>query len=216
MIPRSQRSVTGHLSWRSERSIQYESTLERDFVTRQEFDLCVADVISQPCRIPFVTPSGRSSHYTPDFLVVFKTDSAPPAMQRKPLLVEVKHEDDWRANWRSWKNKWKAARRYAEAQDWVFRIMDESRIRTLALSNIQFLRRYKGSTFPAQEGDWVVNSTRELGSASFGYLLAKHFPGIYAAEGVAHLWSLVANRRLDCDICRPLSDDTELWVPDEV
>lgn len=214
-IPRSRRSVTGYQSWRRQQSIQYESTLERDFIVRQEFDLSVAQLISQPCRIPFVTPSGRPSHYTPDFLVIYKTDSAPPCLQRKPLLVEVKPEADWRENWRVWLGKWKAARRYAASQGWRFRILDESRIRTQALSNIQFLRRYRDSEFPVEEGDWIVQSVRELGSATFDYLHAKHFQGMYAAEGVAHLWTLLAQRRLDCDICRPLGIDTEFWAPDE-
>lgn len=215
VIPRSRRSVTGHLSWRRQHSIQYESTLERDFIVRQEFDLAVAQVISQPCRIPFVTRSGRSSQYTPDFLVVYATDSAPPSLQQKPLLVEVKPEADWRVHWREWLSKWKAARRYAASQGWQFRIMDESRIRTQALANIQFLRRYRDAAFPVEESDWIVQSVRELGSANFEYLLARHFQGMYEAEGVAHLWSLLAQRRLDCDICLPLNNQTEFWVPDE-
>jgi TnsA endonuclease N terminal len=125
VIPRSRRSVTGYQTFRRQHSIQYESTLERDFIVRQEFDLAVAQVISQPCRIPFTTPSGRQSHYTPDFLVVFKTNSAPPSLQTKPLLIEVKPEADWRRHWREWLGKWKAARRYAESQGWRFRIMDD-------------------------------------------------------------------------------------------
>lgn len=215
IIPRSRRSVTGHFSWRRQQFIQYESTLERDFITRQEFDLSVAQVISQPCRIPFVAPSGRASHYTPDFLVVYRANSAPVELQRKPLLVEVKPEAEWREHWQTWKSKWIAARRYAASQGWAFRIMDEQRIQTQALQNIQFLRRYRDSNFPTEEGDWVINSVRELGSATFDYLLAKHFQGMYAAEGVAHLWSLLASRRLDCDIRLPLGKETELWVPDE-
>lgn len=216
VIPRNRRSVTGFFSWRGEQSIQFESTLERDFLIRQEFSLAVAQVISQPCTVPFTTTTGRSSHYTPDFLVLYKADSAPLGFQRRPLLVEIKPEAEWRQHWRSWMPKWKAARRYAASQGWSFRIMDESRIRTQALTNIQFLRRYRDHVYPPQESDWIVNSVQELGSATFDYLLAKHFQGLYAAEGVAHLWSLLASRRLDCDICLPLGGETELWVPNEV
>lgn len=218
-VPRSRRNVTGFFSWRGVDSIQYESPLERDFLTRQEFSLAVLSVVSQPCQVPFTTTTGRRSHYTPDFLVGYRTNSAPPSMGQKPMLVEVKPEADWRANWRLWLPKWKAARQFAISQGWTFRIMDESRIRTQSLANIQFLRRYRNKdnySFPEEQSAAVISSLRELGSASFDYLLAKHFPGIYAAEGVAHLWSLLATRRLDCDIYRPLSGDTELWVPDEV
>lgn len=214
-IPRNRRSVTGFLSWRGQQSIQYESTLERDFLIRHEFCLAVSHVISQPCVLPFTSRSGKASHYTPDFLVVYKADSSPLKFQRRPMLVEVKPQAEWREHWREWLPKWKTARRYAISQGWTFRIMDEWRIRTQALSNIEFLRRYRNSTYPTQEGDWIVDSVREMGAVSFDYLLAKHFPGIYAAEGIGHLWSLLASRRLDCDICLPLGGDTELWVPDE-
>lgn len=215
VIPRNRRSVTGFLSWRGQQSIQYESPLERDFLVRQEFSLAVAQVISQPCVVPFATRSRRASQYTPDFLVVYRADSSPLKFQRRPMLVEVKPEAEWRKHWREWLPKWKAARRYAASQGWIFRILDESRIRTQALSNIEFLRRYRNSAYSIEEGDWIVNSVREMGAASFDYLLAKHFPGIYAAEGIGHLWSLLASRRLDCDICLPLNGETELWVPDE-
>lgn len=215
VVPRNRRSVTGFLSWRGQHAIQYESTLERDFLIRQEFSLSVVEVISQPCRIPFTTGTGRAAQYTPDFLVLYSADSASPRFQIQPLLVEVKPESEWREHWREWLPKWKAARRYAASQGWTFRIMDESRIRTQALANIQFLRRYRNSSYPLDESNWIVDSVRELGAATFDYLLAKHFQGIYAAEGVRHLWSLLASRRLECDICLPLGGDTELWVPHE-
>lgn len=215
VIPRNRRVVTGFHSWRGQLSIQYESPLERDFLICQEFSLAVAQVVSQPCVIPFTTHSGRAATYTPDFLVLYSADSAPLRYQRRPMLVEVKPESEWREHWREWLPKWKAARRYATSQGWTFRVLDESRIRTQVLKNIVFLRRYRNSVYPVEESDWIVNSVREMGSVTFDYLLAKHFQGIYIAEGVGHLWSLLCSRRLDCDICLPLSGDTELWVPNE-
>lgn len=214
-IPRNRRTVTGFKSWRGQQSIPYESPLERDFLVRQEFSLSVAQVISQPCKVPFVSQTGRRAQYTPDFLVVYTADSSPLRFQRRPLLVEVKPKAEWHEHWREWFPKWKAARRYAASQGWTFRILDESRIRTQALANIEFLRRYRDTTYPAQESDWIVASVREMGAATFDYLLAKHFPGVYAAEGIGHIWCLLASRRLDCDICLPLGGNTELWVPDE-
>jgi hypothetical protein len=55
-----------------------------------------------------------------------------------------------------------------------------------------------------------------MGMATVDYLLARHFPGIYRAEGIAHLWHLLATRKIDCDISRPLNMFTEVWVPTEV
>lgn len=68
-------------------------------------------------------------------------------------------------------------------------------------------------SFPEEESRAVLETVREMGSAPLDYLLARHFMGLYRAEGIAHLWHLLATRRLDCDISRPLSNFTELWVP---
>lgn len=215
VIPRSHRSITGHYSFRGECSVQFESTLERDFLVLQEFSLAVADVLSQPCEIPFALAGGRRYTYTPDFLVRYRAlpDGA-PQWQRKPMLVEVKPSEAWRRHWRAWLPKWKAARRYAQENGWTFRVMDESRLRGTPLNNILFLRRYRDLQYPQVESAWIVDNLRELGSASFDYVLARHFMGYDArAEGVGHLWHLLATRRLECDITEPLSAQTELWVP---
>lgn len=89
-IPTNRRSVTGFVSWRAQRSIPYESTLERDFVLRQAFNLGVAVVVSQPCEVPFVTRSGAQSIATPDYLVYYKVRDDALGMELKPMLVEVK------------------------------------------------------------------------------------------------------------------------------
>jgi hypothetical protein len=204
------------VSFRGEHSIQCESTLERDFVLLQAFSLPVLDVVSQPCEIPFVGANGRPYTYTPDFLVHYKTNSAPLELQTKPLLVEVKPEAEWREHSREWFPKWQAARRHALEQGWRFKIMDESRIRSVALQNINFLSRYVTLECDEAYTKQIVEDLLTLGSAPFEYLLAKHFQGLYFAQGIQHLWHLLATRRLECDITLPLSNQTELWVPYDV
>ena len=212
-IPTNRRSITGFVSFRGESSIQFESTLERDFVLLQEFSLPVLDVVSQPCEIPFVDRNGRSYIYIPDFLVQYRTDSRDPNEQFKPLLVEVKPETQWRQHWRKWMPKWKAARRFARENGWHFTIMDESRIRSVALQNITFLRSFVNLDFDENFSRQLLADVESMGSATFEYLLVKHFHGFYMAEGVRHLWHLLAARRLECDITLPLNSNTELWVP---
>lgn len=209
----TRRSVSGIYAFRGGTSIPYESTLERDFLIRTEFSLSVLDVIPQPVQIPFTGSGGRRYIYTPDFLVYYRLGNAHPDNYPKPRLVEVKPEAEWRKHWRVWTSKWKAARRYAREQGWEFRIMDESRIRDQALENIQFLDRYKRMNFPIEESQWVIQNLREMGCATFDYLLARHFMGIYRAEGIAHLWHLLATRQIECNIIQPFHEFTELWVP---
>lgn len=214
-IKPTRRSVSGVYAFRGQSSIAYESTLERDFLIRTEFCLNVLDVIPQPAEIPFVAANGQPYTYTPDFLVYYRLGGHGYDDYPKPVLVEVKPETEWRKHWREWLPKWKAAWRYAQKQGWKFHIRDESRIRDQTLENIRFLERYKRMQFPSEESRWVLDNVREMGGATIDYLLARHFMGIYRAEGIMHLWHLLATRQLNCDISRPLGELTELWTPSD-
>jgi hypothetical protein len=206
-IKPTRRSLSGFYSFRGE-PIAFESTLERDFLKRIGFSTDVQSITPQPAKIDFVAPNGRPYQYTPDYLVQFR-DSA----GLRPLLVEVKPELEWRENWRQWLPKWKAAWRYAKARGWQFHIYDESRIRDQLLDNILYLERFRHLDFAPEESAWVVKNIREMGSAPFHYVVARHFQGSEAV-GVSHIWHLVATRQLDCDIRRPLDDFIHLWVPE--
>jgi len=212
-IKPTRRSVSGIYPFRGERPIQFESTLERDFLIRSEFPLNILDVISQPIQVPFTASNGKDYLYTPDFLVYFRLGNDDYCNYPKPLLIEVKPEKEWRKHWRKWLPKWKAAWRYAQDQGWEFHIHDESRIRDVVLKNIRFLDLYKRMQFPAEESKLVIDSIKQMGGSPFHYVLARHFMGIYEATGISHIWHLLATRQLDCDITRPLNNSTELWVP---
>lgn len=62
--------VRGRIAERQE----YESLLERDFLTLLRVDPSVESFVTQPIKIPY-TLAGRPSSYTPDVLVKFKPDS---------------------------------------------------------------------------------------------------------------------------------------------
>lgn len=203
----------GVYAFRGETAVPFESILERDFLIRKEFALCVLDVIPQPVQIPFIGKNGQEYTYTPDFLVYYRLGNVPYDKYPKPLLVEVKPHAEWKKHWREWLPKWKTAYRYAKEQGMVFHIHDEFCIRDQTFENIRFLERYKRMRFPVEESRWVIENVKQMGSAPFHYILARHFMGIYKAEGIAHTWHLLATRQLDCDITRPLNDFTELWVP---
>jgi hypothetical protein len=209
----TKRSFSGRFVFRGDRSIQFESLLEQDFLIRTEHFVEVLDIVPQPVQIPFVARNGRGYIYTPDFLVVYRSAAATSWKNVRSTLVEVKPRDAWRANAQFWLPKWKAAHRYAKEQGWQFHIRDETRIRDHVLENILFLRRYKKYSFPPEVSDWVIQTVRTMGVVTMHYLLAKHFLGHYRGEGIAHIWHLLATRRLDCDIGLPLQETLELWVP---
>lgn len=212
-IKPTRRSVSGVYMFRAEDAIEFESTLERDFIIRKEYSSAVLGIVPQPCQVEYLTASGRRQIYTPDFLVHYRLGSRHYEDYPRPLLVEVKPEREWRQHWRKWLPKWKAAYAYARAQGWQFHIHDESRIRDQAFDNIMFLSRYKNMTFAEEESLAVIDTVEQMGVAPFDYLLARHFMGLYRGQGIAHLWHLLATNRLECDISRRLNNFTELWVP---
>lgn len=211
-IGTTRRSVSGTYMFRGETPIQFESTLERDFLIRKAFSRSVLNVVSQPIRIPFQTRDGRNFHYTPDFLVYYRLGSRDYLDYPLPMLVEVKPESEWQARWRDWLPKWKAAYRYAREQGWLFKIQDESRIRDQALRNIKFLERFSRMSFPETETGDLIQNLSEMGSAPVHYLLSRHYPGIYRPQGLAHIWHLLATQKLECDMSRLLNDTTTVWV----
>ena len=199
--------------FRNECTIPYESTLERDFITRTEFFLDVLDIIPQPAEIEFETRSGRTYTYTPDFLVYRRVGNREYGSFPKPVLVEVKPKRAWRKHWRRWSGKWKAAKRYAHERGWQFQIKDESRIRDEVLRNILWLTRFKRTQVDEDRTVEVLDDLEGLGSATLQRLAQRHFQGEDKRMAFQHLWALLAQRQVDCDIARPLNEDTELWVP---
>lgn len=212
-IKPTRRSVSGVYAFRGDTPIAFESTLERDFLIRKEFSLSVHDVVAQPVAISFRDERNHSQTYTPDFLVRYRQEEQSLRNYPRPELIEVKPEAEWRKHWRKWSPKWKAAIGYAKERGWVFHVVDEHRIRDKVLENIRFLRRYRNREFPEEESRWILSNVSDMGAASFDYIVARHFMGIYRAEGIAHVWHLLATQRLVCDMRRMGDPFNELWVP---
>lgn len=210
----TRRSVSGFYPLRNGSMIGFESMLERDFIARTDFSLHVVDIIPQPVSVPFVDSLGRQNSYTPDFLVFYSLKNRLSGQYLKPALIEVKERSEWTTNWRQSMSKWKAAYRYAKEQGYAFQIKDETRIRDSAFENIQFLRRYQRMTFDDSIEEVVLTDVFNRGFTTFDYLVNRHFIGQSKSWGVSLIWSLLAKRKLDCNIALPLNYQTELWVPD--
>lgn len=201
--------------FRGEKTIEYESTLERDFLIRKEFLIGVLDITPQPCVIPYRDAvSGVRRTYTPDFFVMYRLGDNHWEDYPRPELVEVKPRDEWRKHWRRWLPKWKAARRWVQQYGGVFRVYDETRIRDRVLENIAFLNRYKCSAFAAERSALILGSLEEIGMTTVDSLVASCFTSQNRTEGLSHLWHLMATRKVDADLTRPLNLDTEIWIPE--
>ena len=208
-------SISGVYSFRKEKSIRFESTLERDLLVKLEFSSTVLDVLEQPVEIPYITDTGRSSTYTPDFLVEYKRSSFSDNERYTPpiTLIEVKPRKILIKNWISLKPKFLAAINYARQEGWGFHIYDETRIRDTYLHNIQFLQRYLKMDFDAVDSAQILNSLANMGQNSFSGLIDY----LYCAKqnkavGIAHFWHLIATKKIGCDLSLPFSKQMSIWV----
>lgn len=210
-------SVSGIYVFQGHTPIQFESTLERDFLTRFEFEPNILDITSQPCSIPFKHPNGRTYNYTPDFLVYYKLGNESYEEYPKPILVEVKPKKILMENWRKWSNKYKAAISYAKQEGLTFRLYDESRIHNQMFKNTKFLQRYERMYFCSQETNSILDSVRNMGHTNISYLLAKHFSVKTKAEGLSLIWHLISIKMLSCDMNQVFNQLTTVWIsnPDE-
>lgn len=197
-------SVSGYLPFKDGISIPYESTLERDFLLYFTYLPTVEEIISQPARILFVK-NKMTYPYTPDFFIRFSDG-------RPSLLVEVKPKSKWQKHWRDWKDKWKAAMRFAKKNDCIFHIYDEDKIRHIALFNINNVQRYKRLQSDPEDIKEILSQVELLGGTTIDYLLSRFFTGsLHRTKGLQIIYHLLATKQLTCNWFEPITEFTEVW-----
>lgn len=205
-IKPTRRSISGSLPFNGQ-SIQYESSLERDFLISHAFREDVINIIAQPITIPF-TKNGRTYPYTPDFFIEFNKES-----NKFPLIVEVKPKLEWQANWREWSGKWKTAISFCRQNNYRFRIYDEDRIRHKALENINYLNRFRHFDCEEVEKNTILEYVALKGFTNIDYLVARFYMGsLENKRGLKVINHLIATKKLRCNLFEDLNEFTEIWV----
>lgn len=208
-------SLSGVFSFRGEKSIAFESSLERDLLRLLEFNETVIDVTEQPFTIEYINHNNRPTTYTPDFLVHFALN--PSSLQTvpnpKPLIIEVKPRRKIITDFDTLRHKFRTGLRFAKQNDMNYRIYDESRIRTLEFDNIIFLTQFKRRQYDSDEESRIIEHLSNIGHTSIDCLLA-HLYVTKEERGIAlaQIWHLVSVKKLGCDIGRPLSQTTTIWL----
>jgi hypothetical protein len=193
--------------------VQFESSLERDFITILNMDYCVSEFMEQPVEIRFKNELGKQRAYTPDFLVRYKDGLS---IQQPPTLFEVKYRKDLFEKWKDLKPKFKAGIEYASKKRWKFKIITEKEIRTDFLKNAEFLWRYKIN--PLNSGEdlelkiILLTKLRELAMTTPQELILASSRSMQMRGKLLNaLWTLIASGRIGCDLNIKLSMNSEIW-----
>src|SRR5215831_15121657 len=205
-IPKNSRSLTGKMiDSHTHTAVAFESALERDLYLLLDFDPSVAHFEEQPVTIAYQDPGGVKRRYTPDVLVHYI-----PALRgqrdHRSVLYEIKYRDDLRTHWQEYRAKFKAARRYARSQGWVFRLITEREIRTPYLKNATFLRQYRYRSFDSRACHQMLAMLAGRGETEPEALLALLSSDRWERVRLLPvLWHLLATRQVGADLTVPLT-----------
>lgn len=207
-------SVSGVYSFRNEKMIQHESLLEKDFIHLMNFNDTVIDITEQPFTIEYQTKNGKTSTYTPDFLVQFKQPNYIDLKNIiKPLLVEVKPNSKIKENWSDLKPKFKQAIKFCSQNKYRFKIFNEERIRSQELTNIVFLSRYQDYKTNHDDIDRILKHLKLIGHTTIEYLIAHLFTTeLQRGIGLSHIWFLINSKIISCNLNHKLTNSTVIWL----
>lgn len=207
-IPKNYRNLTGVVaSSKSVGSAQFESTLERDFLSLLEFAPDVLRFEVQPLKLEWRDRLGALRSYTPDVLVEFI-----PEVDRMPWLCEVKYRADLKKHWPDLHPKFRQGVRHANRTGWRFRLITEVEVRTPFLTNVRFLAPFRHRAIPQTMAQRVMDKLqeeRQTSISNFMQLLASD--GQRQAEWLPVLWHLMAHHRIAADLDMALTMDSQVW-----
>lgn len=215
-------SLSGQIcSKKLNKPIQFESSLEKDFIYLLEFDRAVGKYLEQPLEIHFKDSKGINRKYTPDFLVNYKDKF------RKDEVIEIKYEIELQNKKKEFEEKFEAARKFCIKNDMVFRVISDTYIRNdkhIYLKNIKFLSWYR---------DFFYNINYEATNLSFDtsyscilldklkeHKICSVKKLIYSitddknkiAELIFLTWYLIANNFINCDLNILLNLESNVWI----
>ena len=208
IIPKNYRNVTGIAATsKADGAAQFESTLERDFLSLLEFSPEVKNIDPQPVKIDWSDADGGRRSYTPDVLVEFIEVAG-----KRPWLCEVKYRSELLEKWAELRPKFKAALHFAKEQGWRFKIVTEREIRTPHLANARFLTSYRRAIPDAGVMQDILGHLNKIHEATPRDLIDAIRPDITGqAQMISVLWYLVATFQIGVDFHKPLTMKSRIW-----
>jgi hypothetical protein len=208
IIPKNYRNVTGIVAAsKAGGAAQFESTLERDFLTLLEFSPEVKTIDPQPVKVEWLDVNRCQRSYTPDVFVEFIEDAG-----KSPWLCEVKYRSELRDKWAEFRPKFKAAFHFAKEQGWQFKIVTEREIRTPYLANVRFLISFRHQIPAAGFVQEMLEHLQKIAATTPRALIQSIRPDVTGqAQLIGVLWHLIATFQVGVDLGRPLTMKSRIW-----
>lgn len=207
-IPKNYRNVTGIAAvTKAQGKAQFESTLERDFLTLLEFDESVESFEVQPVKLEWQNPEGKSRSYTPDVLTFHSAED------KKPILYEVKYRSELKEKWDTFRPKFKKAVKFSVQQGWRFKLMTEKEIRTPYLETAKFLLPFvRRGPADEQHMELLTHGLQRLKRTTPKQLIASVYQDEWnQAALIPTLWYLIGTRQVGVEFSQKLTMASQIW-----
>lgn len=199
-ILKNYRSVTGHFpSIKNNRSVGFESLLEKTYFLTLEFDDTVKSYSEQP-QIT-IEHNGKPKTYSADCHVIYHHSSG-----KKNMIVEAKYESELAKDKDNLMEKFERARVSLQKMDMDFYLFTDATYPEVYIRNLDFLYRYKTFIHNDENDSRILNAVNKPISASeLANSLAKSKTAYFQLAN--SIWALVANGHLDTNL-----DDQEITM----
>jgi hypothetical protein len=107
----------------------------------------------------------------------------------------------------------RAARAYARARGWNFRIITEREIRTPYLENAKFLRQYRNRPLDWDHAQIILDLMREFRETDpESLLLAASSDRLLQAQMLPALWHLIVRKMIGVDLTERLTMKSRIYA----
>lgn len=199
-------SLTGQIkSLKRNDLVDFESSLERDYIHILEFDEDVRCYYEQPLKIEF-----NDRYYVPDFFVEYRDGTKE--------VIEVKYNIDLINNASKYIAKFKAAEEFCNSNGFTFRILTENEIRNDYLFNIKFLTtiQFIHASYDYEyfnEFKLLEQNMKKLKRATPNKLLDISTSCEFKrAELIQYLWLMIIHKKIKVDLSIKLNMESEIWI----
>ena len=198
-------SVTGvFYSFKNDRHIEFESSLERDFFLLLEMDETVEFYEEQPMTLYYIYLN-RKTPYTPDCIIHYCDENRPSC------IVEVKPSKVIKDKKVFLKQKFEQIEQYLHKNDMDFKLFTEFDIRTQRLENCKYIYGFADIQDNQNYIDTITNIVKKAkeicfldlqnGCSDDKYIQASYTP---------YIWHLIYKRVLAIDMNQAISNNSSI------
>lgn len=192
-IVKNYRSVTGHFpSIKNNRSVGFESLLEKIYFLTLEFDDTVKAYSEQP-QIT-IEQNGNPKTYSADCYVIYHQSSG-----KRNTIVEVKYESDLAKDRQQLEAKFESAEASLHEMNMDFYLFTDATYSEVYIRNLDFLYRYKTFIHNNDNDSHILNTIdKPISALELANSLAKSKTDYFQLAN--SIWALVANGHLNTNL----------------